>query len=165
MSLTSFRVAAQAAAMSDDVDPDEVVIPALLRAARNAYALAVRRALAAADIHDMPRNGPYVLGGLANHGATLATLINDLQVTKQAASQLIDTLVLRGYLDRHVDAEDRRRLAVTLTERGLAAAEEVQRAVRSVDSELAAMITTEKLAVMREGLFALAGIGFRLRGE
>ena len=43
-------------------------------------------------------------------------------MSKQAAGQLVDTLVLRGYLDRSPDPEDRRRMTVTLTERGAMAA-------------------------------------------
>jgi hypothetical protein len=97
-------------------------IPALLRAARGAYGNAIRARLAAADCDDMPRNGPYVLGGMANHGGSAGDLIRQLGVTKQAASQLIDTLVVRGYLERQVDPEDRRRMLIALTERGRAAA-------------------------------------------
>ena len=47
--------------------------------------------------------------------------MRELGVSKQAAGQLVDTLVLRGYLERSVDPEDRRRLTLTLTERGMAA--------------------------------------------
>src|SRR5271170_4737621 len=112
--------------MGAPVNPDEVVIPALLRAARGAYGHAVRTRLAAGGFDDLPRNGPYILGGMANHGGTAGSLIRELGVSKQAASQLIDTLVLRGYLEREVDAEDRRRMTIELTERGLAAAAAVR---------------------------------------
>src|SRR5271155_491974 len=98
--------------------PDEVVIPALLRAARGSYAAAVGRHLSEAGFEDLPRNGAYVLGGMANHGGSVVGLIRELGVTKQAASQLIDTLVLRGYLAREVNPDDRRRMDIELTERG-----------------------------------------------
>ena len=67
---------------------------------------------------------------------TAVDMIRGLGVTKQAASQLIDTLVLRGYLTRDVNPEDRRRMTVTLTERGRArgrcrAARESIRSTRS----------------------------------
>ena len=54
---------------------------------------------------DLPRNGAFVLGGMANHGAALGDLVKQLGVSKQAISQLIDTLVLRGYLERHPDED------------------------------------------------------------
>lgn len=111
-------------AMSSSTAPaaDEVVIPALLRAARGTYAQAIRVRLAAAGFDDMPRNGLYVLGGMASHGGSAGGLIRELEVTKQAASQLIDTLVLRGYLNREVNPADRRRMTIELTDRGRAAA-------------------------------------------
>src|SRR5665213_816565 len=105
---------------------DDVVLPALLRASRGAYAHAVRTRLGALGFDDMPRNGPYVLGGMANQGGTAGGLVRELGVSKQAASQLIDTLVIRGYLERAVNADDRRRLSIELTERGRAAAAAVR---------------------------------------
>ena len=60
------------------------------------------------------------IGGLALDSADilLANLIRDLRMSQQAAGQLVDTTVMRGYLQRTVDESDRRRLTVTLTERG-----------------------------------------------
>src|ERR1700742_1035432 len=111
--------------MSDDIPWYEtIVLPALLRHARGTYGAAMRRALEEAGYDDIPKNGLYVIGGLALGAgdAPLSVLIEELGVSTQAAGQLIDTLVLRGYLSRDVDEEDRRRLTVTLTERGKAAA-------------------------------------------
>jgi DNA-binding IclR family transcriptional regulator len=74
----------------------------------------------------MPRNGPYVLGGMANHGGAAAEKIRALGVSRQAASQLVDTLVERNYLRRDTDDADRRRVALELTDRGQAAATAVR---------------------------------------
>jgi DNA-binding MarR family transcriptional regulator len=137
---------------------DEVVLPALLRAARGAYRRAIISELSAAGFDDLPRNGPYVLGGMANRGGSPGDLIRELEVTKQAASQLIDTLVVRGYLEREVDPDDRRRLTIALTDRGRAAAAAVRAGVEAVNSMLAARCTPAELAGLRGGLAALAGI-------
>ena len=99
---------------------DDVVIPALLRAARGAYGHAIRDRLVAAGFDDVPRNGAHILGGMGNHGVPASDLIRQLGVTKQAASQMIDTLVVRGYVTRETDSEDRRRLTLELTDRGRA---------------------------------------------
>jgi DNA-binding MarR family transcriptional regulator len=147
------------------IEAREVVIPALLRAARGAYGHSVRTRLAAAGFDDMPKNGPYVLGGMANRGAAAGDLIRELGVTKQAASQLIDTLVVRGYVERHTNAADRRRLDIELTARGLAAAAEVRAGVLAVDDELAEMLTPVELAGLCAGLFALTAIRERLEDE
>lgn len=151
--------------MDAPTQPDEVVIPALLRAARGAYGHAVRTRLAAGGFDDLPRNGPYILGGMANHGGTAGNLIRELGVSKQAASQLIDTLVLRGYLEREVNAEDRRRMTIELTERGRAAADAVREGVQAVDAELAESISPAELAGLRTGLIALTTIRERLEEE
>ena len=110
---------------------DHVPIPALLRAARGAYGHAVRTRVAAAGCDDLPRNGPYVLGGMANRGGNAGGLVRELGVSKQAASQLIDTLVLRGYLERRVDPDDRRRMEIELTDRGRAVAAVVREGVEA----------------------------------
>lgn len=140
---------------------DSVTIPALLRASRGAYGHAVRHRLAA-DFEDLPSNGPYVLGGMANHGTSAGDLIRQLGVSRQAASQLIDTLVIRGYLERRVDPDDGHRMLVELTERGCAAAAAVQAGVAAVDTELAELVSPAELAGMRAGLFALCDIRDRI---
>lgn len=135
---------------------DEVPLPALLRAARGVYARSIREHLVAEGYDDMPRNGPFVLGGMANRGASSADLLAALGVTRQAASQLVDTLVLRGYLTRAVNPTDRRRITITLTERGRAAGNTVLAGISAVDEQLAKRITAAELAGLRAGLLALA---------
>jgi DNA-binding MarR family transcriptional regulator len=131
-------------------------MPALLRHARTTYGVAMRAALEAAGYEDLPRNGLYLIGGLAMDGAVpLAELIRQLRVSKQAAGQLVDTLVLRGYLQRATDARDRRRLTVTLTERGRAAAG-AQKAARSeIDARLLARVGPRALRQTRQTLAVL----------
>ncbi|MBV9002316.1 MAG: MarR family transcriptional regulator, partial [Solirubrobacterales bacterium] len=104
---------------------DDVPTPALLRGARGAYGQAIRRELGDRGIDDMPPNGPFVIGGLGNQGQPLGALVRQLRVTKQAASELIDTLVVRGYISRTPDPDDRRRVNATLTDRGHEAADAV----------------------------------------
>ncbi len=141
-----------------DHNHDEVVIPPLLRAARGSYGDAIRVSLARAGFDDMPSNGAFVLSGMANWGGSPGDLIHELGVSKQAASQLIDVLVLRGYLERQVNPDDRRRLTLSVTDRGKAAATAVRSAVQSVDAELAGRITAAEFAGLRAGLLALASI-------
>ena len=82
------------------------------------------------------RNGAYVVGAIARTGSPFSGIIRELGVSKQAAGQLVDTLVIRGYLIRTPDPEDRRRMTVTLTERGRLAAEAAHGAVEEVDPAL-----------------------------
>jgi DNA-binding MarR family transcriptional regulator len=144
--------------MAGDPGHDDVPIPALLRAARGAYRHAIQVRLAAAGFDDLPRSGPFVLGGMANRGAAAGDLIRQLGVSKQAASQLVDVLVLRGYLDREVDPDDRRRMTIALTERGRGAAAAVRAGVDEVDGELALRLSAAQLAGLHAGLAALCAI-------
>jgi len=138
---------------------DEVAFPALLRAARSTYRSAVRDALSDAGCDDLPRNGAYVIGGIARNGSPLSEIIQELGVSKQAAGQLVDTIVMRGYLHRAPDPEDRRRLTVTLTERGHMAASVVRAAVELVDSEVSTLVGVEYVAHARATLAALIEAG------
>lgn len=146
-----------------DSSLDQIPLPALLRLARPAYGSAMRQALEAAGFDDIPRSGLYVIGGLAlgSAGIPLATLIRDLRTSKQAAGQLVDTLVARGYLIRAVDESDRRRLVVTLTERGRAAAATQRAARERVDAELMARVGSESVARTRRTLAALAEMAYQ----
>src|SRR6201996_1827966 len=152
-------------APDDAVPGDGASIPALLRGARGSYAHTIARFLAEAGCDDLPQNGPFVLGGMANRSASAVEMIRGLGVTRQAASQLIDALVVRGYLTREVNPADRRRLNIELTDRGRAAAEAVAAAIGQVDADLATMITPAELAGLRAGLVALAKIKGRTRRD
>jgi DNA-binding MarR family transcriptional regulator len=134
---------------------DGVSLPALLRAARHAYTSAIRQALDEAGCDDVPSNGSYVIGGMARTGAPLGEIVKGLRVSKQATGQLVDTLVARGYLDRSVDPEDRRRLNISLTERGRAAAVVVRSAIEDVDTVLERRVGREYIAHARVALGVL----------
>jgi DNA-binding MarR family transcriptional regulator len=132
-----------------------IALPALMRHARMTYGNAMIRANAEAGCDDIPRNGIYVIGAMARDESPLSEIIRGLGVSKQSAGQLVDTLVLRGYLEREVDPNDRRRLTVTLTEHGRAAAEAQRGAVDRIDAALIAQVGEEKVMHAREVLAAL----------
>jgi DNA-binding MarR family transcriptional regulator len=140
---------------------ERLVIPALLRHARSTYGEAMHAALAQAGYDDIPKNGLYVIGGLALGAGDvpLGALVRDLKTSKQAAGQLVDSLVLRGYLERTPDPQDRRKLTVTLTERGKAAAQ-IQGGVRErIDAALVARVGERCVEAGRKMLVALIGLG------
>ena len=139
----------------------EIIMPALLRHARTTYGAAMRRALEEGGYDDVPKNGMYVIGGLALGAGEipLSRLIQELGVSKQAAGQLVDSLVLRGYLERTVDETDRRKLTVALTARGEAAAATQAVARMRVDAELEARVGAEDVARTRRTLAALRDMG------
>ena len=147
----------------DDTKPwfEVLVIPALLRHARTTYGVAMRRALAEAGYDDVPRNGMYIIGGMALGADTvpLGQLVKELGVSKQAVGQLVDTLVLRGYLERKEDAQDRRKSNLVLTQRGLGAAAVQTAAREKIDAELIARAGQEDVLRTRRTLGALIELG------
>ncbi len=149
--------------MVDRLWCEDIPIPSLMREARAVYRDAVRRGLTDAGCDDLPRNGVVVLAGLDQSmpvpGFTpQADVVASLGLSKQAASLLIDTLVLREYLERRVDPEDRRRMGVRLTARGITAAVAIRTAVDAIEATLAQLITADELRAFRAGLAAFREI-------
>ncbi|MCZ4608914.1 MarR family winged helix-turn-helix transcriptional regulator [Streptomyces sp. Lzd4kr] len=66
-----------------------------------------------------PAHG-FAFARLAPVGATATDLAVHLGVTKQAASQLVDEIVRKGYAERRPHPDDARARLVVLTERGWA---------------------------------------------
>lgn len=144
-----------------------IVLPALLRHARNTYGVAMRRALDDAGFDDIPGNELYVIGGLAMgaNDVPLGQLIKELRISKQAAGQLVDALVTRGYLERAIDKDDRRKLTITLTERGRAAAAAQAAGREKVDAELLASVGPDDVSRTRRTLAVLCDMGRQAAGE
>ena len=133
----------------DDPGPAEFATPALMRAARGAYAQSIRAQLHVIGVDDLPRNGAFLLAGIDTTAGPRQDLPAELGVTKQAVSQVIDTLVNRGYLNRGPDPRDRRRISLELTERGQQVVEAVQRGVLAVDLQLQEQLPAAQIDGMR----------------
>jgi DNA-binding MarR family transcriptional regulator/catechol 2,3-dioxygenase-like lactoylglutathione lyase family enzyme len=136
----------------------ELSTPTLMRSARGTYAQSIRAQLHAAGIDDLPRNGAFILAGIDASGGPRQDLPSELEVTKQAVSQVIDLLVNRGYLEREPDPDDRRRIRLELTGRGEEAVAAVLRGIEAVDRQLETVVSAEQVGAMRSVLSALTGI-------
>ncbi len=149
-----------------DAALENIPTPVLLRHARNTYGMAMRRALAEAGYDDIPGNGLYVIGGLAlnREDVPLGQLIRELRISKQAAGQLVDTLVMRGYLERSADKDDRRKLTVALTERGRAAAEAQRAAREKLDADVLAKVGKDDLDCTRRTLAVIVDMIHDMEG-
>jgi DNA-binding MarR family transcriptional regulator len=135
---------------------DSLSLPALLRAARRTYARAIGASMREAGFGDIPRNGLFVIGAISRTAAPLSEIIKWLDVSKQAAGQLVDTLVVRGYLARTIDEEDRRKLTVALTDRGQVVASIARAAVERVEERLHEAVGSRHVAHTRATLLALS---------
>ncbi len=121
-----------------------------------AYRRAIRRDLVQGGMEDLPRSASWLLGALVRGDRGPQELAARLGTSKQGLSRLVQTLVERGYASRAADPGDRRRVRLTLTERGEEAHSVVRRAVRSLDLRLAEEVGERELAGARGVLLALA---------
>src|ERR1700759_2992331 len=132
---------------------EELVLPVLLAEGRATYGRAIRSGYAEAGYDDIPKLGPRLLGGIRRNGGSVGSVgkvAKGFGISKQAASKLVDTLVVRGYVERGTDPEDRRLLTLELTERGREAADIGWAATDRVDRELEQAVGAEAVAQMRE---------------
>jgi DNA-binding MarR family transcriptional regulator len=155
--LTVKRLVSIVAGM-DDPAQIEPATPTLIRTARGAYARSIRGQLGSIGIDDLPRNGAFILAGIGAPDDPRQDLPAELGVTKQAVSQMIDTLVNRGYLERGRDPGDRRRISLELTARGQQVVDAVLRGVQEVDRQLEERVAPEQVETMRSALLALTAI-------
>ncbi len=137
---------------------EEIALPVLFAEARKVYGEAIHAALAAAGIDDMPPTGARVVGGIRRMG-NLRDAALQLGIAKQAASQVIDTLALRGYVQRLPDESDGRRIQIALTPRGEVAAQIVNEAVEAVNRTFEEKIGAEEIRHLRLALGRLVELG------
>lgn len=105
-----------------------------------------------------PAHG-FAFARLAPDGATVTDLAVHLGVTKQAASQLVDELVRKGYAARRPHPEDARARLVVLTESGWSCARAAEEAAAEAVRGWDAALTEEELRVLRETLLRIAPDG------
>jgi DNA-binding MarR family transcriptional regulator len=143
-------------------EPDEPPQPhlsVLLRDARRAVADQVRHALDEAGFADLPPNGPFVLSALAFGQVPHSEVIARLRVSKQAAGQLVETLVGRGYLERSPDPADGRRFTLALTLRGERAGAVVRSAAARLEAAVEDIAGAEGLRTAKQVLEAVIDMG------
>jgi DNA-binding MarR family transcriptional regulator len=138
-------------------------IPELMRVARGSYKRAVDIRLAAGGFEDLPTTSGYLLGYIADDEASAPQRIEALGIKKRELRQLVDTLVLRGYITRQVGAAGSQE-SLALTERGRAANEASFEGASYVDRELESRLTEAELAGLRRGLAVLGEIKQSLTG-
>jgi DNA-binding MarR family transcriptional regulator len=141
--------------MDGDSWYQSVGVPGLMRAARGWYARVIGAAMAEASFDDMPRNGTFALALLV-HDDDLDHLTGDLGVRKQVLPELIDTMIMRGYLERDTGPRDGGRVIVRPTERGRAAERVIGETSARVDAMLTERLGADGFESFCAGLLTLA---------
>jgi DNA-binding MarR family transcriptional regulator len=138
-------------------------IPELMRVARGSYKRAIDARLAALGLDDLPNPGGYIVVYLANGEESISEMIEGLGIKKGEYSQLVDSLVLRGYITRSTDPKTGS-VSLAVTERGREAAEAIYEGGRVVNEELERRLSADEIAAMRLGLATLGEIKRSLPG-
>ncbi|EST21985.1 MarR family winged helix-turn-helix transcriptional regulator [Streptomyces roseochromogenus] len=105
-----------------------------------------------------PAHG-FTFARLAPGGATVTDLAVHLGVTKQAASQLVDEIVRKGYAERRPHPQDVRARLVVLTERGWACTRAAEEAAAEVVGAWAGLLGEGEVRVLGERLARIAPHG------
>jgi DNA-binding MarR family transcriptional regulator len=121
----------------------------------------IQEGLAARGFTDIRPAHGFVFAALSTD-MTTSGLAVALDITKQAAAQLVDTLVERGYLSRQPDPRDRRAQLLVLTERGRACTQAAEQAASDVVNGWHDQVSKADFAAFTHSLHALAKPG-RLR--
>ncbi|MFF7450821.1 MULTISPECIES: MarR family transcriptional regulator [unclassified Streptomyces] len=105
-----------------------------------------------------PMHG-FAFARLAPDGATVSELAAHLGVTKQAASQLVDELVRKGYVERRPHPVDARARLVVLTEQGWACTRAAEEAAAEAVRAWVDVIGEGEVRALRDRLTRLAPYG------
>lgn len=129
--------------MPDDDHPTN----SLIREARGAYGLAIRKALSGIGLGELPRNSAYVLGAMDGFDAPFDTVVHQRRRSLEQ-SHTIEALVASGCLATEKGA-------TVLTARGREAAKACAEARKALDRVVVDAIGHDGYATMRAGLEAL----------
>ncbi|MEU0221320.1 MarR family winged helix-turn-helix transcriptional regulator [Streptomyces sp. NPDC006265] len=105
-----------------------------------------------------PAHG-FAFARLAPDGATVTDLAAHLGVTKQAASQLVDEMVRKGYVERRPHPEDARARLVVLTERGWACTRAAEEAAAEAVREWGDLLGEREVRSLGRQLLRIAPRG------
>ncbi|MFE5286830.1 MarR family winged helix-turn-helix transcriptional regulator [Nocardia sp. NPDC056611] len=127
-------------------------LPLLLLAAAAEVTDAINDGCVAAGFTDIRPTHGFAFVRMAPSGATVGEIAEHLGVTKQAASQLVDELVKKGYAQRNPHPTDARAKIVTLTERGWACTRAADAAAARFTERWAATLGVAATAELRNAL-------------
>ena len=143
--------------MEHSTSPDEFPVTTLLRKARDTYGLAIRIRLSAEGLSDLPKKGPYFVGGLAN-GAGTESLTKEMGLSNTQVEKLLEGLLKGEFIESDDALDAQNPLALKLTAKGLHAARVVAEAISHVNHELSLLVGPEEIAGFRSTLAALREI-------
>ena len=143
-------------------DADAQGLSALVLAAANDLVNKIHAGVVARGFADLRPAHGFAFVRLAPSGATISEIAVHLGVTRQAAAQLVDELVSKGYVSRRAHPDDGRAQLIVLTEKGWACTRAADQAAAEAVGSWATILGERRLQAMRDDLAAIAPPG-RLR--
>ena len=140
-------------------DDEAITLSALVLAAGNALVDGIHAGVVERGFTDLRPAHGFAFARLAPTGATVSELATHLGVTRQAAAQLVDELVAKGYVERRRHPDDGRAQLITLTERGWACTRAADAAATETVGTWAAVLGEERLRAIRDALTEIAPAG------
>lgn len=98
-------------------------------------------------------------------GMTQVALARHMEVGKPTICGLVDRLETVGYVERHLDANDRRLRRVVITKKGLAAFTEMKKVVNKLNKSIVAGISRENQRSIEESLFLVKKNIHKIRSD
>ncbi|MDG9693846.1 MarR family winged helix-turn-helix transcriptional regulator [Streptomyces mutabilis] len=135
---------------------DAMALSAALLAAAGGLTQRIHEGVVARGFEGLRPAHGFAFARLAPDGATVTDLAVHLGMTKQAASQLVDELVRKGYVERRPHPADARARLVVLTETGWACTRAAQEAAAEAVGAWADVLGEGGAAELRERLLRIA---------
>jgi DNA-binding MarR family transcriptional regulator len=140
-------------------DDDAMALGAFLLAAGHALVEGIHAGVVARGFDDVRPAHGFAFARLAPSGATVTELAAHLGVTRQAAAQLVDELVAKGYVQRRPHPGDGRAQLVVLTERGWACTRAATEAAGVTVRNWENAVSENRLRALGADLAAIAPAG------
>jgi DNA-binding MarR family transcriptional regulator len=140
-------------------DHDAQSLTAGLLAASRALVDGISAGVKARGFSDVRPAHGFAFARLAPDGATITQLAEHLGVTRQAAGQLVEELIAKGYLERRPHPDDARARLIVLTEKGWACTRAADAAMADVVRPWAAALGERHLLALRDDLLRIAPRG------
>jgi DNA-binding MarR family transcriptional regulator len=130
-----------------------------LLAASRALVDGVSAGVSARGFTDLRPAHGFAFTRLSAGGATITQLAEHLGVTRQAAAQLVDELVAKGYVERQPHPSDARARLIVLTSQGWACTRAAEAAIADTLRSWEAILGPQRLLALRDDLLRVAPLG------
>jgi DNA-binding MarR family transcriptional regulator len=127
-----------------------------LLAASRALVDGVSAGVSARGFGDVRPAHGFAFARLSAGGATITQLAEHLDVTRQAAAQLVDELVAKGYVERRPHPRDARARLIVLTGKGHACTQAAQAAIIETLRPWETALGPDRLLSLRDDLLRIA---------